>query len=230
MSEPYEAPESPAEPPPAPPPVAMPPRQRRSCAARIGAFFSWLLTLVLAVGLALVAGGAVAYWLFGYRADTPARLAEARGELVMLREENSMLQTQVALAQTEVAGARTRAANNAEQLDELNNDLETMAALATSLRENVAQAATVQAQARDSQAAVAAFATVQAASLNQIDELDRRTERIARFLERLSDIAGDTVLDLDGSAAGQTPTVTATVTPTAPPATGTPTATPTATP
>lgn len=209
-----------------PAPVAPP---RRTCISRLGGAVVWLLSLALTVALALVAAGATAYYLFGYSWDTPAQIAQSRRDLEALRQENGVLQTQVALAQTETAQQAGRTGAQGEQLDELRGDLEAMqreaaelAALSNTLRENVAQAATIQAEARESRATVAAFATVQANSAAQIADLERRTERISRFLQRLGDIASDTAFDLGN---GATPTPLALT----PPAVSTPTPEPTPT-
>jgi hypothetical protein len=86
----------------------------------------------------------------------------------------------------------------------------------------MAVAATLQADTSENQAAVEALATVQADTSEQVDELSESTDRMVRFLDRLSNIAEDTAGSINPSNT-PTPTLTATPTPT-------PTLTPTRTP
>lgn len=214
---------------PLPSPPALEPSgpPRRSCLSRLGGAAVWLLTMLITAVLTLAAAGAIAYYLLGYSWSTPADLARTRTELVALGEQNRLLQTEVAglsARSDEIAGRVNTGLEDfdelAPQVRELQLQATSLAALTDELRSNVAQAATVQAEARDSRAAVSAFATIQADSTARMIELTRRTDRIVRFLSRLGDIADDAALDLE-----PTPTLPPDTLPTPTPPQPTPTST-----
>src|SRR6266508_3139978 len=71
--------------------------------------------------------------------------------------------------------------------------------------------------------AVALFATAEASRAALLDDLKRRSDRIERFLQRLSDISNDATLDL-GSGGRPTPLVLPSAAPTPPTDTATPAA------
>ena len=191
--------------------IAPPAPPHRSCLSRIGSFFAWLLMLVLSAGLVLVALGAIAYYGFGYTLDTPGRLIRASDEVAAVQQENSTLQTQVVVMQTQAAQQAMRTSDNSELLDDVERTLDEIQQqsweveqLSNQLRENVSIAATIQSGAHDDRVLVSVMATTQAKRdvqvneiLTNVEELQQQTERIARFLQRLSDISGDTALDLD---------------------------------
>jgi ABC-type bacteriocin/lantibiotic exporter with double-glycine peptidase domain len=199
----------PASSPPQTTTLSAPPR--KTCLSRIGSFFTWLFMLVLSVALVLVALGAIAYYGFGYTLDTPGRLIRASNEIAAVRQENSTLQTQVTVMQTQAAQQSMRTSDNSELLDDVERNLDEIQRrsqeveqLSNQLRENVSLAATIQSGARDDRVTVSVMATTQTERGQQITEiladvedLQQQTERIARFLQRLSDISGDTVLDLE---------------------------------
>ena len=205
---------SPSSPPPPPPgpvpatgrlsaPPAAPPR--RGCASRLLGFVGWLLTLALSAALGIAALAAIAYFVFGFTLATPAQIRQSSADVATLQGQARTLSTEVARASTAEAEARRELSSANERLGDLEGRLAgleqqaaelagqsaTAAALAGELRENVAVAATIQAEGRDSQVLVSVVATVQADNTTRLAELQRRTERISRFLTRLGDLAGD---------------------------------------
>jgi hypothetical protein len=205
--------------------------------SRILGFVGWIITILLSVGLAITAAAAILFYYFGFNLSTPSQIRQASADVAALQSQNQALQTEVALLSTTSAD-QTGSVNTArERVDDLESKVAayeqqaaglagqalTAAALAKDLNENIALAATIQAEARQGQVLAAVVATVQAGNTSKLDDLQRRTDRIARFLQRLGDLAGD--LSQDG-----TPATTVTATPTAiatPTAVATPTATPT---
>jgi chromosome segregation ATPase len=184
-----------------------------------------LFTVVLAV----VAAGALAYYGLGYSWTTPTDLANARDELVIVRQRNATLEAELVELQDRTDELTGRVDSGAEAIDELLPQVQALQGQATEisrlggdLRENMAVAATLQADTSENQAAVEALATVQADTSEQVDELSESTDRMVRFLDRLSNIAEDTAGSINPSNT-PTPTLTATPTPT-------PTLTPTRTP
>lgn len=180
--------------------------------------------MIFSAALGIAGVLALAYYGFGFRPETAsqaAQLSALQKEIGTLQEQNSLLQTQV----VEIAGRGSSTLEQAQELekqvDTLNSELQELSKLGDQMREYAVVAATVQSEARDSRTAVALSMEVQATRFAQVDELVRRTDRIGRFLERLSDISGDTASDLygsavpsestptiDASAAGSTPTTT----------------------
>jgi len=95
-----------------------------------------------------------------------------------------------------VADLSRRADANREALGELQQQKAALDSLRGDLEEAARQNATVVAEARTSRDAVALFATAEAARVALLDDLKRRSDRIERFLQRLSDISDDAALDL----------------------------------
>jgi hypothetical protein len=153
------------------------------------------------VALALAAGGALALYLFSYTPELPAQLGGTRADVQQLQQQNALLQTQVAELVVRDSASR-------ELLQELEQELGSLGNLGEQMRENAVLASTIQAEARDSRTAVALYATAQAGREAQIDELQQRTDRVIRFLARLSDISGDAAIDLgEQGTETQPPTV-----------------------
>ncbi|MEO7912566.1 MAG: hypothetical protein ABIV47_23195 [Roseiflexaceae bacterium] len=204
-----EQPES-GSPPGVPPAAPAPARRRGGC---LGRFFSAILVIVITTFLALVAGASALLW-FGYTPDTPRQLGAAQIQLATVQAQGDALQAQNSALQTEIAAQSQRYGTDHETLSEISNQLANIADLRNALRDerqqSASQNATLVAEARDSRNAVAIFATIEADRAVLLADLDRRSARVERFLQRLSDISSDTALDL---AATQAP-----VLPTSPPA------------
>lgn len=234
----------------APPASALPPTPptgplrptRPGCGSQILRLVAWLLTLALSVLLALAAGAALLHFVFGLDLTTPAQLRQASGDVAAVRGQAESLQTEVALLRTaeaqragELATARERidelerqAAALAARTDDLASQASAVAALGQELDENIALAATIQAEGREDQVLVAVVATLQADNAARLDDIQARTDRLVRFLQRLGDITGDATLDETPAAGTPTPaepSSTAQPTP-APARSATPTATP----
>jgi hypothetical protein len=172
---------------------------------------SALLVIVITTLIALAAGAAGLFAL-GFAPDTPLQLAEARTRLATVEAQNVELRAQSSLMQTQLADLARRADANREALGELQQQKAALDSLRGDLEEAARQNATVVAEARTSRDAVALFATAEAGRVALLDELKRRSDRIERFLQRLSDISDDAALDLGAG--------------TSPPAIGLPTAPP----
>ncbi len=218
-----------------------PPRMRRL--NPLLRLLGWLFTVIVAAGLSLVAAGAALLWL-GYTPQTPADLAGARAEVATLQAEKRALETRV-------ADVSRQAETSGETIDEVRGQLgalnQTRAELETAAREQ----ATLAAELRTGRDQLQQLATADVQRSAQLQALEDRSDRVERFLSRLSDIAADTAIDLGGRTpvaqpAPQAPTPTiapaATVAPetaasptatdragTSPTATSTSVATPTAT-
>ncbi|MEP7188142.1 MAG: hypothetical protein ABI901_02995 [Roseiflexaceae bacterium] len=193
-----------------PPAAAAPTRGRFGC---LGRFFSALLVIVITTFLALVAGASALLW-FGYTPDTPRQLGAAQAQLATVQAQGDTLHAQNSVLQTEIAAQAQGYGTDHETLGEIGNQLANIADLRNALRDerqqSASQNATLVAEARDSRNAVAIFATIESDRAVLLADLDRRSARVERFLQRLSDISSDTALDL---AATQAP-----VPPTSPPA------------
>jgi hypothetical protein len=208
--------------------AAQPPVRRGGC---VGRFLSALLVVIITTFLALVAGAAGLLYL-GVTPAMPRQLVEAQVQLATVQAQNTSLQTQV-------AANEQRGTTDHEVLGDLKRQVDDIADLRNRLsqeRENsAAQSATLVADVRAGRDAVTLFATAEAGRAALLAELERRSARVERFLQRLGDIASDTALDL----AGTTPIIptllpTEVLTPTpvlspTPLATLTPTAAPSAT-
>ncbi len=192
-------------------PSALPPAPAPRRSGCVGRMISALLVIVITTLIALAAGAAGLLAL-GFAPDTPLQLADARARLATAEAQNVELRAQSSLMQTQVADLSRRADANREALGELQQQKAALDSLRGDLEEAARQNATVVAEARTSRDAVALFATAEAARVALLDDLKRRSDRIERFLQRLSDISDDAALDLGAG--------------TAPPAIGLPTALP----
>lgn len=213
--------------------AAPPPTQSRSCLSRLIGFIGWLFTIAIAVGLALVVAGGILYWV-GVDLTTPQQIREANAGVQTLQalttsQAVTIDQLQTAQAQTlsDLNGAR-------ERIDELEGQADALATAATAqvgqaatavalgraLQTAVAEAVVLQDQLAEERVLVAVVATVQVQQNERIREVELRSERLIRFLNRLSDIVGDTTEDvttptpLATPLASPTPTSTVQVTPT----------------
>jgi hypothetical protein len=175
----------------------------------VGRFFAAILVIVITTFLALLAGASALLW-FGFTPDTPRQLGAAQAQLATLQAQSDALQARNDTLQTEVAGQAQRFSADHETLDDLSNQLANIEDLRAALRQerdqSASQNATLVAEARGSRDAVALFATVEASRAALLAELDRRSARVERFLQRLSDISSDTALDLDATQPPQPPT------------------------
>jgi hypothetical protein len=176
--------------------VAPAPTRRGGC---VGRFLAALLVVIITTFLTLVAGAAGLLYL-GLTPAMPRQLAEAQAQIATLQMQNGSLQTQV-------AAHEQRGATDHEVLGDLKRQVDDIADLRDQLRQerenSAAQSATLVAEVRDGRDSVALFATAEAGRAALLSELERRSARVERFLQRLGDIANDTALDL----AGTTPTV-----------------------
>ncbi len=192
------------EPRPAAPPPTLPPPQRpparRGGLRFIGRMLAALLVIAITTGVTLALGAAL-LWNAGFTPRSAAALADAQQRVATLEVERALMQTQV----TDLSRAAT---TNGERLDDL-------ARLREEVRAELADAgvtsATLVAGVRADRDAVQQFATAEAGRATTLNELSARSERIERFLRRLSDIAEDTALDL--GEATPTPALPLTATP-----------------
>jgi septal ring factor EnvC (AmiA/AmiB activator) len=209
------------------PPSASPSRPpRRSCLSQILGFIGWIFTLVLSVGLALAAVALIAYFAFGFTLQTPGQVNSVPNEIAELRAANDEANARISDLQTQVAQQSSAGSDTNAQLGDLDGRIGTiqtqvalaeqqaaelqslgrdMEALGQELEENIALAATLQAEARDDQVAIAVFSTVQAENTLRLSELQQKADRLTRFIERLGDIVGDTESDL-ATPVASTPT------------------------
>ncbi len=133
--------------------------------------------------------------------------------------------------QTQVAELERRSSTSREQIDSITNQLAELGDIRAQIIQNDMRNATVIAEARESRDAVRLYATAEASRAALLNDLQRRSERLERFLQRLSDISSDAALDLNNTPADPTvtvtsPAITATIAPTEliPSTTATPTA------
>jgi len=202
------------------PPPAPPPRRRGSFFARL---LAALLVIIITTFIALTATAAGLLAL-GYTVRTPAEAATAQARV-------ATVEAQQLAVETRVAQLARRVDDEAETIGELRAELEALSELRAQLEDQVetgaAQSATMVAEARLSRDQVLTFATAEAGRAALLAELERRSARIERFLQRLSDIAEDAAIDLGGTpATPPAPELPETTTPV--PAPDTPTPTPTA--
>jgi hypothetical protein len=173
------------------PTTPLPPAEPRRGGC-VGRFISALLVLLITTMIAVAA--VVLIYLFVL--ETPTQIAELRGRAATAEAQNAELRTQSGAMRTEVAALASRADANREALGELQQQKADLDALRDALENAARQNATVVAEARTSRDAVALFATAEAGRAELLDALRRRSERIERFLQRLSDISNDAALDL----------------------------------
>ena len=189
-----------------PPVAATPARGRGGC---LGRFLSAILVVLITTFLALLAGASALIW-FGYMPDTPRQLGAAQAQIATVQAQSDALHAQNSALQTEVAAQTQRYDADHEVLGEINNQLANIVELRNTLRDerqqSASQNATLVAEARDSRNAVAIFATIEAGRAVLLADLDRRSARVERFLQRLSDISSDTALDLDATQPPVPPT------------------------
>lgn len=208
----------------APPPPARP---RRGCGSQLLGFIGWILTLALSAALGIAALAAIAYFLFGFDLTTPGQIRQSSAlatEVATLSTAAAESARQISSANERVGELEAQVTGFEQQAAALAEQGATAAALSRELSENIALAATIQAEGRQGQILVSVVATTQADTAGRVAELQRRTDRITRFLERLGDLAGD-VADDSAPLPIDTPTAA-----TATPASLAPSATPTATP
>jgi hypothetical protein len=184
---------------PAPVAVAARPRSERRRGGFFSRFFAAILVIVITTFLVLVTV-AITLLYAGYTPDTPRQLDLAQAQLATLQAQSVALQAQNSAVQTEVASQGQRSDTDHETLGELKAQLANLAELRSQLRQereqSASQNATLVAEARASRDAVALFATAEADRAALLADLDRRSARVERFLQRLSDISSDTALDL----------------------------------
>ncbi|HWQ12825.1 MAG TPA: hypothetical protein VNL77_08495 [Roseiflexaceae bacterium] len=201
----------------APPPPAPAPARRGGFFGRL---FAALLVVLITTFLALVAGAAGLLYL-GYTVRTPTEAAEAQRRVATVEAAQAGMETRV-------AELERRFGDQAETLGELRAEVEALADVRADLEQQLEtgarQNATMVAEARMSRDEVLSFATAEAGRAALLQELERRSARVERFLQRLSDIAEDAALDL-GATAPAVLTATPPPTPTGIPPTPPPTPT-----
>ncbi|NTU84186.1 MAG: hypothetical protein HGA45_33255, partial [Chloroflexales bacterium] len=162
----------PAEPqytPPSPSPVTSrlpstppPARPRRGCGSQLIGLISWIATLALSAALGIAALAAIAYFIFGFDLATPGQIRQASADVAALQSQADALATEVAQLRTAEADGSRRIASAdervgeleaqvtsfAQQADALAGQAATAEALSRELSENVALAATIQAEGR----------------------------------------------------------------------------------
>jgi hypothetical protein len=206
-------------------------RERGGC---VGRFFAALLIVIITSIIALTAVASGLLYL-GFTPDMATRLNGAQAQVGTLEAQNLALQTEVAVQ-------RQLASDDHETLSEVEQQLAGLDQLQSQLRAEreaaLSQNATLVAEARESRDSVAVFATAEASRAALLVQLEQRSARVERFLQRLSDIAGDASLDLAAPTPSAQPVPSAATTiselsptPSSSPApTGTPAATAEATP
>jgi hypothetical protein len=191
--------------PPTPPPhepaaTPKPARQRGGC---VGRLLAALLVVIITTFLALAIGASGLLYL-GFTPAAPRQLEEAQLQIATLQAQNNALLTQV-------AAHETRGTTDHEVLGDLKRSVDDLTDLRAQLRQeresSAAQSATLVADVRASRDSVALFATAEASRAALLAELERRSARVERFLQRLGDIANDTALDL-ANATPDIPTLT----------------------
>jgi hypothetical protein len=210
---------------------ALPPEAPARRGGCVGRFVSALLVVLITTVIATAA--VVLIYLFVL--ETPGQIAELRGRAATAEAQNAELRAQSGAMQTEIAALADRDTANREALGELQRQKADLDTLRDDLENAGRENATVVAEARASRDAVALYATAESGRVELLDALKRRSERIERFLQRLSDISDDAALDLGSGTPSVPPTPVpdapvpspgATDTP-APPPTPEPTGTPT---
>jgi hypothetical protein len=195
------------------------PARRGGC---VGRFLSALLVVLITTAIAIAA----VVFLYLFVLETPNQIAELRGRAATAEAQNAELRAQAGAMQTEIAALASRDSANREALGELQQQKADLDSLRDDLENAGRENATVVAEARASRDAVALYATAEAGRVELLDALRRRSERIERFLQRLSDISDDAALDLGSGASPVSPTPVPDA-PVASPATDTPAPPPT---
>lgn len=190
-------------------PQSLPQPRRKGCYPRLERLVMRLLLLFFVVCMSLIGLGSLTFWLYGEQLLTFPRDWER------LHQQNETLQIEVATLQARTETLETSEHQIQDELQALAAELNGMSQLHTTLREQVVQVATIQAEANRERLAVAVMATAQTdreQQLARIDanlhELQSRTDRITRFIQRLNDISSDTSFDLDATPLPFTPTAT----------------------
>jgi hypothetical protein len=189
-------------------------RNGGGCMSWLGRLTAALLVVLMSTVLALLAMVTLAFRL-GYDPGTPERLGLAEAAASTAEARALALETQVAELQ-----ARDDAA--AQALDTIDAQLVRLEAQATQFTHSADAMATAMGEARAIQVQVAVFATAEAGRAELLADLQRRSERVERFLQRLGDIADDTGADLSTptlappteTAAPPTPSATEVASPT----------------
>jgi cell division protein FtsL len=216
MSEPTDMP--PAEPPSSAEPAV--PRQRGACLGRLlSALLVVLITTFISLAAVLLA--------YLYILETPTQIADLRSRAATAEAQSASLRLQNDTMQTQVADLSRRVDVNREALGELQQQKAALDGLRAELEAAARQNATVVAEAHAGRDTIALFATAEAGRAGLLDDLKRRSERIERFLQRLSDISDDAALDL-GASVSPSPSASSTTQPDS--STVTPTPLPTSTP
>lgn len=217
-----------------PPPTAPPPppasgrlinsEVRRGCGSRLLSGLGWLMTVVLSAGLGVAVLAAISYFAFGLTLATPGQIRQSSTDIAALQRESLALRAELGLlrtaeaeqataldtAATQLSLLETQVAGYNEQTTLLANQAATAAALGRELSLAIDQAATIQAEGRANQVVVQVVATIQAENTTRLNDLQQRADRVGRFLDRLSDLAGDVN---NGGPLAPMPSPTPTVTP-----------------
>jgi hypothetical protein len=194
---------------PATPPSSKPTRSGPGFITRLfAALLVILITTVLVLGI-----GAAGLISLGFTPDMPQQIATSRALLATAQTDAQVLRLQQNVAQTQVAENARRSDTARESLDQLEQDVAALKGVRDQLAADSSRNATMVAEASDSREAVVVFATAEAGRSALLDTLQRRSERIERFVQRLNDISSDTALDLGaGTPEASTPTSQATAT------------------
>jgi hypothetical protein len=175
-----------------------------------------LLVIIITTFLALLAVAAGALYL-GFTPRTALEFGEAQQRMSQLEARNVQLEAHNAAIQTQIVQLMSQAGSDRETLDALEIEVQSFSELRQSLATQIAvdgrERATLMTEMADGREAIQAFATAEAGRAGVLDELGRRSERIERFLQRLSDIAGDAALDVGGGTTLPEETSTATAAP-----------------
>ncbi|MFV9505539.1 MAG: hypothetical protein AB4911_13370 [Oscillochloridaceae bacterium umkhey_bin13] len=213
--------------PPSVPPTGRmaPPEPRPGCGSRLLSGLGWLFTVVFSAALGVAALAVISYFVFGVTPATPGQIRQSSTDIAALQRESLALRAELGLlrtAEAERAGTldaaatqlsllETQVAGYSAQTSLLADQAATAAALGRELTQAIDQAATIQAEGRENQVLVQVVATVQADNTSRLNDLQQRADRVSRFLDRLSDLAGD--VNNGGPLAPPVPSPTPTVTP-----------------
>jgi cell division protein FtsB len=177
-------------------------RLRSGC---LGRFVSALLIVIITTFLSLVA----VVLAYVYVLETPSQFVDIRGQLSTAEAQNADLRAQNSAMQTQVADLAKRADTDREALGELQQQKLGLDQLRAEFADGARQNATLVADSHASRDSVALFATAESGRAALLDDLKRRSDRLERFLQRLSDISGDAALDLGADTATQPPALPA---------------------